>query len=221
MPQTLPRRLAILLLLLATHCAFTQSIPNTPIGRWVAEHVSAGGIGSWWDFRADGTFTMYIGAAVTAHVTHNANTLNVPAGTKDGGTIALDYKITGNILNLKRAGDPDTFFTRIGPAPKPSDPLLGRWRPNAPSTYSPNPELAARQKAMTTGVYVFNADNTQTVRIPFISRTGTWDPAGHTFKLEGDAHSYAFTRTEKGLTLAQPPDGIKTDTYITDPVFPQ
>jgi len=223
MPQT--RRLLILLLLLATHCALTQSIPNTPpntpIGRWVTEHISAGGIGSWWDFRADGTLTMYIGAAVTAPVTHNANTLNVPAGTPNGDTIALDYKITGNILNLKRPGDPDTLFTRIGPAPKASDPLLGRWRPNPPATYSPNPQLAARQKAMTTGVYVFNPDNTQTVRIPFLSRTGTWDPAAHTFKLEGDPHSYTFTRTAQGLGLAQPPDGIRTETYITDPVFPQ
>ncbi len=216
MPQ---RRALAILLLLATH-AFAQ-VPNTPIGRWVAEHISAGGIASWWDFRADQTLTMYIGAAVTAPVTHTANTLNVPSGTKDGGTIALDYKITGNILNLKRLGDPDTLFTRIGPAPKTSDTLLGRWRPNPPATYSPNPQLAARQKAMTTGVYVFNADNTQTVRIPFISRTGTWDPAAHTFTLEGDTHSYAFTRTAAGLTLAQPPDGTKTDTYITDTVFPQ
>jgi len=221
MPQILPRRiLPILLLLLAQHATFAQSpIPNTPTGRWLAEHTSTGGIGSWWDFRADGTLTMYIGAAVTAPVTHTADTLTVPGS--GGNTLALDYKVIGNILNLKRAGDPDTLFTRVGPAPKPSDPLLGRWRPNPPATYSPNPQLAARQKAMTTGVYVFNADNTQTVRIPFISRTGTWDPAAHTFKLEGDTHSYTFTRTAEGLTLAQPPDGTKTDTYITDTLFPQ
>jgi hypothetical protein len=215
-------RFLLALLLLATHAAVTQtpaSLPDTPTGRWVAQHTSTGGIGSWWDFRPDGTLTMYIGAAVTAPVTHTADTLTVPGS--GGNKLALDYKITGNILNLKRPGDPDTLFTRVGPAPKPSDPLLGRWRPNSPATYSPNPQLAARQKAMTTGVYIFSADNTQTVRIPFISRTGTWDAASHTLKLEGETQTFTFTRTAQGLTLAQPPDGKKSDTYLPDPVFPQ
>jgi hypothetical protein len=164
---------------------------------------------------------MYIGAAVTAHVTHTATTLTVPSGAADNSTIPLDYKITGNLMNLKRPGDPDTFFTREGPAPKPSDPLLGRWRPNPPATYSPNPQLAARQHAMTTGVYVFHPDNTQTVRVPFLSRTGTWDPAAHTFMLDGDAHAYSFTRTANGLTLGQPPDNTRTETYLPDPLIPQ
>jgi len=31
---------------------------DTPVGHWVAEHTSNGGIGSWWDFRSDGTLTM-------------------------------------------------------------------------------------------------------------------------------------------------------------------
>jgi hypothetical protein len=162
---------------------------------------------------------MYIGAAVTAPVSHTANILTVPGSA--GNTLALDYRITGNILNLKRPGDPDTLFTRDGPAPKPSDPLLGRWRPNPPAAYSPNPQLAARQKAMTSGVYIFSADNTQTVRIPFVSRTGTWDAASHTLKLEGDTHTYSFNRTATNLVLGQPPDNTKTGTYIPDPVFPQ
>jgi hypothetical protein len=74
---------------------------------------------------------------------------------------------------------------------------------------------------MTTGVYIFSADNTQTVRIPFVSRTGTWDAASHTLKLEGETQTFTFTRTAQGLTLAQPPDGKKSDTYLPDPVFPQ
>lgn len=231
-PRPKTTRALALLLLAVTLPAFAQTLqphpapsstppPNTPIGRWLAEHTSSGGIGSWWDFRADGTLTMYIGAAVTAHVTHTATTLTVPSGTPGPATTALDYKITGNLMNLKRPGDPDTLFTREGPAPKPSDPLLGRWRPNPPATYSPNPQLAARQHAMTTGVYVFNPDGTQTVRVPFLSRTGTWDPAAHTFKLDGDAHTYSFTRTENGLTLGQPPDNTRTETYLRDPLFPQ
>jgi hypothetical protein len=236
MIQSLHRALALLLLAAAFADAQTlehhpapqhqnqqlnsaTNIPNIPTGRWVSEHTSSGGIGTWWDFRPDGTLTMYIGAAVTAPVTHTTDTLNV-AGSA-GNKLVLDYKITGNILNLKRPGDPDTLFTRDGPAPKPSDPLLGRWRPNPPATYSPNPQMAARQKAMTTGVYIFGSDNTQTVRIPFVSRTGTWDAAAHTIKLEGENQTFSFNRTGTGLVLGQPPDNTKTGTYIPDPVFPQ
>jgi hypothetical protein len=162
---------------------------------------------------------MYIGAVVTAPVTHTADTLNVPGS--GGNRLTLDYRITGNILNLKRPGDPDTLFTRDGTAPKPSDPLLGRWRPNPPANYSSDPKMAARQKTMTSGVYIFSADNTQTVRIPFVSRTGTWDAAAHTIKLEGESQTFSFNRTAAGLVLGQPSDNTKTGTYIPDPVFPQ
>ena len=37
----------------------------------------------------------------------------------------------------------------------------------------------------------------------------------------GDAHTYSFTRTENGLTLGQPPDNTRTETYLRDPLFPQ
>jgi hypothetical protein len=155
-------------------------------------------------------------------VTHTADTLHVPSGKPDGSTIALDYKITGNILNLKRPGDPDTLFTRDGVAPKPSDPLLGRWRPNPPSSYSDNPQLAERQKAMTRGVFVFSADDTQIVRIPFTARNGTWDAVEHTLKLEGDVRMFTFVRTADGLTIGQPPPNAeKTASYVRDPLFPQ
>ena len=238
MIQTLPR--AFGLLLLPAAFALTQSlerhtaprsqvrrqssqrdVADRPTGRWISQHTSAGGIGTWWDFRPDGTLTMYLGAAVTAPVTHTADTLSAPGSGPGEGRLTLDYRITGNILNLKRPGDPDTLFTRDGRAPKPSDPLLGRWRPNPPASYSSNPELAARQRAMTTGVYIFSADNTQTVRIPFVSRAGTWDAAAHTIKLEGEDHAYTFHRTATGLVLGQPPDSSKTGTYVRDPVFPQ
>ncbi|MBS1820829.1 MAG: hypothetical protein JST61_02445 [Acidobacteria bacterium] len=199
--------------------ATPESVPNTPTGRWISEHTSAGGIGTWWDFRPDGTLTMYIGAAVTAPISHTANTVVVPGS--GGNRLTLDYRITGNILNLKRAGDPDTLFTRVGPALTPSDPLLGRWRPNPPATYSSDPRLAARQKAMTSGVYVFSADDTQTVRIPFVSRTGTWDATAHTLRLEGESQTFSFNRTAQRLVLGQPPDNTKTGTYIPDLLFPQ
>ncbi len=102
----------------------------------------------------------------------------------------------------------------------PSDPLLGRWRPNPPATFSANPTVATYQKAMANGLYVFAPDNTQSLRIPFTSRTGTWNPAAHTLQLQGDTRTYTFSRTGTKLTLGQPPDNKKTDTYAPDPLFP-
>jgi hypothetical protein len=74
---------------------------------------------------------------------------------------------------------------------------------------------------MTMGVYVFNADDTQTVRIPFLSRTGTWDAGSHTFRLDGDTHTYGFRSSGQTLTLGQPPDNTRTETYGPDPLFPR
>jgi hypothetical protein len=236
--MSLTRRLA-LFLLIATGVSFpaaaqSPSLPravgDSPVGRWVAEQPSAGGIGSWWDFRADGQVTMYVGAIATSKVTHTADTVTLPSGTVNGPPLVLNYKIAGETLTLGKAGEPDVTFTRVGPAPTPSDPLLGRWRPNPPATPSENQTIAAYQKAMANGLYVFAADNTQSVRIPFTSRTGTWNPQSHTLQIQGMPHSYTFRRDGAKLVLSQPPDGQKadgqkpdvekTDTYIPDPLYP-
>src|SRR5437899_12570861 len=58
--------LCALLLSIAGAPAQTQTPPaDTPVGHWVAEHISHNGIGSWWDFRPDRTLTMHLGAIVT------------------------------------------------------------------------------------------------------------------------------------------------------------
>jgi len=194
---------------------------DSPTGRWITTHISSGGVGSWWDFRHDGTLTLFIGAAVTAKISHTLTHVTVPSGEPAGGTITLEYTITGKLLNMKRPGDRDTLFTREGQPPKPSDPLLGRWRPNPPATYSENASFAARQKALTMGVYIFSADDNQTVRIPFTTRTGTWDAATHSFHLEGDQQSYHYTRVPEGLKIGLPPDETRSDTLIHDKAFPE
>ena len=33
---------------------------DSPVGHWIVEHAPMfGALGTWWDFRADGTFTLY------------------------------------------------------------------------------------------------------------------------------------------------------------------
>jgi len=201
------------------HAASTAGDTNTPVGRWITTRISQGGIGNWWDFRSDGTVVLYIGAAVTSPVSHTDKTLTVPDGGPNHTTLELVYVITGNQLNLHRPGDRDTLFTRDGQPTDPKDPLLGRWRPNPPATYSENASLAARQKAMTQGVYIFKADNTQTVRIPFLSRSGTWSSATHCFHMDGEKSDLKFERVKEGLTIGLPPDGTRTDTLVPDAAF--
>jgi hypothetical protein len=73
---------------------------------------------------------------------------------------------------------------------------------------------------MANGLYIFSPDNTQSVRIPFTTHTGTWNASAHTFKLEGDPKTYTFSRTGKKLTLVGPTGAQDTHTYSPDPIFP-
>jgi hypothetical protein len=209
----------LVLLLFAAIPAQTQTPAAPPIGHWVAEHPSNGGIGSWWDFRPDGTFTMHIGAMVTAPVKHTGNTLTMPSGTVGGAPVTVEFRVDGDKLHLKPAGAPEQTFTREGPAPSPTDPLLGKWHPALPATLDSDLNRAALQKATANGLYVFSADGTQSVRIPFAAREGTWSPSAHTFQFKGEPAVYSFGASGEKLLLGQAPDNKKTDTYLPDPIL--
>ena len=209
-------------LLLPVLRAFAQTEPpstDTPVGHWLAEHTSKGGIGSWWDFRPDGTLTMHIGAIVTSPITRSGDTFTSPPATVNGPPIKVTFHIDGDTLHLQSPDTPEQTLTRIGPAPSATDLLLGKWRPNPPATPSTDPTIAAQQKLMTNATLVFSADNTENVRVPFTALEGTWDTTAHTFHLSNQAASFTFQRTGSKLTLGQPPDGHKTDTYIPDPIL--
>ncbi len=196
----------------------TAETPTTPVGRWVAEHPSSGGIGSWWDFRANGTLTQYVGAMVTSHVTRSGDTLIMPSGQDGTPAIQAKIRIAENTLYIN-ANNAEVSFTRVGPAPSTSDPLLGKWRPIAPKVASHDPKSAALEKAQANTLYVFSADGTETVRVPFTSRKGTWNAEAHTFQLQDQPAVYSFQLSGTKLLLGQPPDNKKTDTYLPDPIF--
>jgi hypothetical protein len=220
-PETQPGIIQALLLstlFLAPLRAQTPTPTDTPVGHWVAEHTSKGGIGSWWSFRSDGTLTMFIGAAVTSPITRSGDTFTEPSGTTTGAPVKVTFRVDGETLHLKSADTPDRTFTRVGPAPSATDPLLGKWKPNPPDTPSTDPNAAALQKAMLNALFVFT-DNTQSVRIPFTSLEGTWDASAHTFHLKNQTINFTFARTGAKLTLSQPPDSKTTDTYLPDPIL--
>jgi hypothetical protein len=212
----------ILLALLSTALftsAQTATPPaDTPVGHWVAEHTSKGGIASWWDFRADGTLTMHIGAAVTSTITRAGDSFTEPGPTTTSPPVKVTWQVEGGTLHLKTGDNPEQTFARVGPAPSATDPLIGKWRPLPPATPSTDPNAASQQKLMLNSVFVFSADNKQSVRIPFTSLEGTWDATAHTFQIEKRPGAFSFQRTGSKLTLGQPPDGHQTDTYLPDPI---
>ena len=211
--------LAALLLLVFRASAQTATPRDTPVGHWVAEHTTSSGIGSWWDFRPDGTLTMHIGAIVTSPITRSGDTFTSPPATRNGPPIKVTFHIEGDTLHLQSPDTPEQTLTRIGPALSPADPLLGKWRPLPPATPSTDPDIAAQQKLMTNATLVFSANSTESVRVPFTALEGTWDATAHTFRLANQTATFTFQRTGPKLTLSQPPDGHKTNTYIPDPIL--
>ncbi len=212
----------LFLLFIAAIIAHSQAPtddPTSPVGHWVAEHPSLGGIGSWWDFRPDGTLTMHIGAIVNSPITRSGDTFTSPSATTTGAPITVTYHVDADTLHIQSPNVPEQTFTRIGPAPSPTDPLLGKWKPLPPATPSTDPNVAAQQKIMVNATLAFFADNTESLRVPLTSSEGTWSAATHTFQLEHVATSYSYQRSGAKLTLGQPPDNKKTDTYLPDPIL--
>jgi hypothetical protein len=225
--------------LLATTATYSQTpapANDTPVGQWVAEHPSQGGIGSWWDFRSDGTFTMHIGVIVTSQITRSGDTFTSPPVTTNGPPITVTFHVEGDTLHLKSSPTPEQTLhvdgetihtkpsptteqtlTRIGPAPSATDPLLGKWKPVPPATPSPDPNIAAQEKMMTNATLVFLPNNTENLRVSLTSSEGTWSASTHTFQVEHQPLSFSYQRAGDKLTLGQPPDNKKTDTYIPDP----
>jgi hypothetical protein len=217
-------RLALLIFVLGALPASTQTQTSpppadSPVGHWVAEHPSHGGIGSWWDFRADGTLTMHIGAIVTSTITRSGDTFTSPPATTDGSPITVSFRVDGDTLHIKSSDGHEQIFARIGSAPSATDPLLGKWKPLPPAVPSSDPNVAAQQKLMTAATLAFFPDNTEILRIPFSAFEGTWDAAAHTFRINNQKETYTFQLTGSKLTLGQPPDGHKTDTYVPDPIL--
>ena len=213
----IPNRLTLAACLLLTTAAFSQT-PVTPAGRWVAEHPSDGGIGSWWDFRSNGTLTAYVGAMVTSPVTHTADTLTMPSGQVNTPPVQAKFRVEANILYLNSGGR-EISFTRVGPAPSSADPILGKWKPVPSKTPTGDLQAAALEKAQANALYVFSADGNETVRIPFTTREGTWDATARTFKFKNEPTVYSFQLSGTKLLLGQPPDNSKTDSYLPDTLF--
>jgi TonB family protein len=195
-----------------------------PVGSWVAEHPSTGGIGSWWEFRADGTLTMYFGVMVNDHIDRSGDTLMVPSGIAGGQRVRARYTIGNGVLSIETGATLLTTYSRIGTPPNPADPLIGSWRP-LPRTadVGGNPDVARNfaimQQVMSTkGIVVFAPDGMQYLRIPVRTKEGTWDDHSNNFRIQNDPVTYAFGRMNSKLVLGQMPNGRDMDCYVPDPL---
>jgi TonB family protein len=194
-----------------------------PVGRWVAEHPSTGGIGSWWEFRADGTLTMYFGVMVNDHIVRSGDTFMEPSG---GQRVRARYTISNGVLSIETGASQPITYSRIGTLPNPADPLIGSWRP-LPRTadVGGNPDVARNfaimQQVMSTkGLLVFTPDGMQYLRVPLGTKEGTWDDHVNSFRIQNDPVTYAFGRMNSKLVLGQPPNGRDMDSYVPDPLPP-
>ena len=211
---------ALLVAALLPAALFSQTTPaDTPVGRWLDEQTSEGGLGTWRDFRPDGTFTKYVGAAVTVPIKRSHDKLTLPAPTAHGAPIRFAVQIDDNTLYLKSSTIQQTY-TRVGPALSPTDPLLGKWKLVPDPATSPNPSEAAQQA---TALYVFSPDGSESARVPFESMDGTWNATTHTFRFNDRTVEYSYQRIGSKLILGQPPDNTDnsrhTAAFIPDPIL--
>jgi TonB family protein len=205
-----------------THVADT----HFPVGRWIAENPSKGGIGSWWEFRADGTLTMYFGVMVNDHIDRSGDTFMMPSGMAGGEPVRARYTISNGVLSIDTGASQSTTYSRIGTSPNPTDLLIGSWRP-LPRTANvggdPNfaKNYAIMQQVMSTkGLLVFTPDGMQYLRVPLGTREGTWDDHANSFHIQDDPVTYAFGRMNSKLVLGEPPNGRDMASYVPDPLPP-
>jgi TonB family protein len=197
-----------------------------PVGRWVAENPSKGGIGSWWEFRADGTLTMHFGVMVNDHIDRSGDTFMESSGMAGGERVRARYTISNGVLSIDTGASQPTTYSRIGTPPNPADPLIGSWRPlprTADVGGDPNfsKNYAIMQQVMSTkGLLIFTPDGMQYLRVPLGTRDGTWDDHANSFRIQDDPVSYAFGRMNSKLVLGQMPNGRDMDSYVLDPLPP-
>lgn len=197
------------------------------VGSWVAEHRSQGGIGSRWQFRPDGTLTMWIGAMVDSPYTLEGDrlTLHPRSTAPDAKPQVSKIALHGDKLCLSptESGPPENCLTRVGTA-TPEAPLLGSWKPEEITATAPPSETAEQKQQRETAariykeaLWTFTPAGILKLRIPFRSFEGTWDKAAQTFSvtMQGKKTEGKFHLEGDKLVLSQA-DGKTGDTYLRD-----
>jgi hypothetical protein len=202
----------------------TDSIRSQLIGQWVALNRSEGGIGSIWEFKPDGTFTMSPGVVVDMRYRLEGDTLTLPPATTlpDAKPQIIKIRFEGDHLYQKYSDAPvEMPFIRIQ-AGRPGDaPIVGRWKPDLTFPNQGKSAVpAARFSDMAT--YTFTRDGILRLRLAFRPISGGYDVNDHTFSLHlagSTGQSKPFTghfELRHGELYLTQPDGHTQDVYIRD-----
>lgn len=209
----------ITLLLPATMHAQAKTAAS-PVGPWVAQHPSKGGFGSWWQFRAHGTLTMYVGVVANSSYSLKGDVLTHPDMGDSGADENMRVRFEGNKMYMKpqSAGPraPEMIYERVGAKPSGGSSIVGEWKNVTAATLTGDSQQDAMQKIAVGGSFLFTADGTEHLRIPFRSAEGTWNANNQIFQVTGELGTYHFDVTGGKLVLSQPPDNEATDTYLPD-----
>ena len=109
----------------------------------------------------------------------------------------------------------------MGPAPSATDPLLGKWKVNPPTTPTTDPDTVAQRKAMANAILVFSSRQHRKhpgFRSPHFKALGTLS-CPHIPATKPERAPISFQRAGTKLILGQAPDNKKTDTYVPDPIL--
>ena len=188
--------LCLLTLLLPTSIHSQTKSGASPVGSWVAEHPSKGGIGSWWQFRADGTLTMYIGVIASSPYSLNGDLLTQPGTGDNGADGYMKVRFDGEKMYMKPqsvgVGGPEMAYTRIGARPSGNSPIVGEWKNVTTPEPTGDSQRDRIQKIAASNTLLFTSDGTEYLRIPFRSAEGTWNASDQTFQVTGEPGTHHF-----------------------------
>jgi hypothetical protein len=212
--------LCLLTLLLPTSIHAQTKPATSPVGSWVAEHPSKGGLGSWWQFRADGTLTMYVGVIASSPYSLKGELLT-QTGAGDNGTDGYwRVRFEGEKMYMKPQSvdvdGPETAYARIGVRPSDNSPIVGEWKNVTAVTPTGDSHQDSIQKIAVSDTLLFTADGTEYLRIPFRSAEGTWNARDQVFQVTSEPGTHHFDLAGGKLVLSQPPNDKATDTYLPD-----
>jgi hypothetical protein len=209
-----------------------QSAKPDVVGHWVSVNRTKGGIGSMWDFKADGTVTMTPGALVdqSYEVRGNKIVLQTGTGNSDVKTVTFTFRIEGDTLYQgippewkPREAKAELRLARIS-KPDPADsPIVGTWRPLDKCPQAEQTEAACN--AFQNATYTYTKDGICKLRIPFRAIPGTYtnvDGKSGTFVVSSRPNQVFRYRIEAGkLYLSQPPKGDNEDVHTREDYEPQ
>lgn len=159
---------------------------ETLVGRWDAEARSRGGLATWWEFRADGTVSMSLGAMVDDRYRLDGDQLTLLPDTAHAAEQKVTVRITGDTLT---AGG--QAMRRVGGALPGAPPhVRGVW------TYPHYTGIPA---------YVeFTRDGRHLMRIPMVTQDGRFTRVGPRLRIawtSGDVVSVAIRLVDDTLIM--------------------